>query len=65
MQEIEIIDNQTFSKPFQSYLGYSNNKTNQVKYLFQKWRGTLTNVLTFFQVNYLANPDSATDRVTS
>ena len=65
MQEIEVIDNQKFPKSFQCYLGNSNNKTNLVKYLFQKWRGTLLNVLTFSQTIYLANLDGATDRVTS
>ena len=38
---------------FQSYLGNSNNKTNLIKYLFQKCRETL------------ATLDDATDRLTS
>ena len=38
MQEIEIIGNQKVPTSFQSYLGNSNsnNKTNLVKYVFQK-----------------------------
>ena len=37
-KEIEIIGNQNFPKTFQIYLGNSNNKSNLVKYLFQKQR---------------------------
>ena len=36
-----------------------------MKYLFQKWRETLPNVLNSSQTNYLGNPDRTTDRVTS
>ena len=36
IQEIEIIDNRKFQKPFQSYLENSNNKSNLVKYVFHK-----------------------------
>ena len=36
-----------------------------IKYIFQKWRETLPNVLTSSQTIYLANLDGATDRVTS
>ena len=50
---------------FQSYLGNSNNKTNLIKYLFQKCRETLLNVLTSSQTIYLATLDDATDRLTS
>ena len=36
MQEIEIIDNRKVPTSFQSFHGNSNNKTNLVKYVFQK-----------------------------
>ena len=36
-----------------------------MKYFFQKWRETLSNVLTSSQTNYLANLDGITDLVTS
>ena len=65
MQEVGVRDSQTFPTSFQSFLGNSGNKTNLVKQLFLKWRGTLPKVLTFFQTNYLANLDGATYRVTS
>ena len=65
VQEMEIIDNQKFSKSFQTYFGNSNNKINLKKNLFLKWIGTLPNLLISFQTIYLANLDEATDRVTS
>ena len=64
IQETEIIDNRKVTKSFQSYLGNSNNKTNLVKYLFQKWRETLPDVLNSSQTIYLANLGGGTDRVT-
>ena len=36
-----------------------------MKYVFQKQRETLSDILTSFQTIYLTNFDSATDRVTS
>ena len=65
LQEIEIADNPKVAMLFQSYLGNSNNKPNLVKYLFQKWRETLSYVLTSSQTIYSANLDGITDRVTS
>ena len=62
--EIWIIDNRKLPESFQSCLGNSNNRTNQAKYLFQRWRKTLSKVLTS-QTIYLANLDVATDRVKS
>ena len=58
-------DNRKVPKSFQSqgYLGNSNNKTNLVKYLYQKWRETLPNVLASSQTIDLANLDGATDKV--
>ena len=50
---------------FQNYLGNSNNKPNLVKYLFQKWRETLSYVLTSSQTIYMANLDGTTDCITS
>ena len=64
-QEIEVIDNQKFPVSYQSYLRNSNNKTHLAKYLFQKRRETLPNVLTSSQIIYLEHLDGATDRVTS
>ena len=61
----EIIDNRKVSKSFQSCPKNSNNKTNLVKYLFQKWRETLPNALTSSQTIYLANLDSTADRAKS
>ena len=65
MQEIEITDNSKLPKSFQSCLGNCNNKTNLVKQLFSKWRGTLPKVLNSFETNYLANLDSTAYLVTS
>ena len=65
MQEIEITDSSKFPKSFQSCLGNWNNKTNLVKQLFSKWRGTLPKVLNSFQTNHLANLDSTAYLVTS
>ena len=53
------------TKSFQNYPGNLDSKTNLVKYLLQKSRETLSNVLTSCQNFYLANLDGATDRVTS
>ena len=36
IQEIQIFGNRKVPTSFQSYLGNSNNKTNLVKYFFQK-----------------------------
>ena len=47
---IQKIDNHKVLKSFQSCLENSNNKTNLVKYLFQKWRETLANVLASSQI---------------
>ena len=65
MQEVEIIDKQKVPESFQSYLGNLKIKTNLPKHLFQKWRESLPNDLTSSQTIYLANLDSATDRVAS
>ena len=65
MQEIEIIDNRKVPTSFQSFHGNSNNKTNLVKYVFQKQRETLSKVLTFSESIYLTNLDGGTDRVTN
>ena len=54
-QEIEIIDYRKVPKSFQSYLANSNNKTNLGKYLFQKWRKTLPNVVASSQTIYFVN----------
>ena len=64
IQEIKIIDNRKVPKSFQSYLGNSN-KGNLVKQVFQKWRETLSYVLTFFQTIYLVNLDGGTDHRTN
>ena len=64
MQKIEIIGNRKDPESFQNCFGNSNNKTNLVKYVFQKQRETLKD-LTSFQTFYLTNIDGATDRVTS
>ena len=50
IQEIEIIDNRKFQKPFQSYLDNSNNKTNLMKYVFQKMERTIAT-----RFNFLSN----------
>ena len=55
IQEIEIIDCRKVTKSFQSYLANSNNKTNLGKYLFQKWRKTLPNVVASSQTIYFVN----------
>ena len=65
IQEIELIGNRKVPKSSQSHLENPNNKTNLVKYLFQKLREKLPHVLTSFQIIYLANLDGPTDRVTS
>ena len=49
----------------QSYLGNFSNKTNLVKYLFQKWGETLQYVLTSSKTILLASLDGTTDRLTS
>ena len=49
IQDFEIIDNRKVPKSFQSYLGNSNNKTNLVKYVFQKWRNMA------LRINLLSN----------
>ena len=65
LQEITIIGNRKLPELFESYLGNLNNKTNLMKYLFQNWRNTLTNVLTSSQTIDLTGLEVATDRVTS
>ena len=49
-QEIEIIDNRKVLKSFQNYLENSNNKTNLVKYVFQKMERTIAT-----RFNFLSN----------
>ena len=62
---VQSYNNRSVPKLFRSYLRNSNNKTNLVKYLFQKEREALPNALTSFQTIHLTNLDGATDRVTS
>ena len=65
IQEIEIINNRKVPKSFQSHLRNLNNKNNLVKYLSEKWRETLPNVLPFSETKYFENLFGATDRVNS
>ena len=51
-----LITFESYFKTFESYFGNSNNKTNLVKYVFQKRRETLP---------YVLNVDGTADRITS
>ena len=48
-RKLKLLTAKKIPKSFQSYFGNSDNKTNLVKQLFKKWKGTLLKVLTSFQ----------------